>query len=75
MLGRFLNEELSSVPDIDIDFPRDIREQLIERVYERTAPITPPWSAPSPPTASAAPSATSARRSACPPRSWTASPS
>ncbi|MBA3415059.1 MAG: PHP domain-containing protein, partial [Chloroflexia bacterium] len=25
MLGRFLNEELSSVPDIDIDFPREIR--------------------------------------------------
>ena len=24
-LGRFLNRELSSVPDIDLDFPRDIR--------------------------------------------------
>ncbi|HET7092108.1 MAG TPA: error-prone DNA polymerase, partial [Thermomicrobiales bacterium] len=35
MLGRFLNEELSSVPDIDLDFPREIRETLIERVYER----------------------------------------
>jgi error-prone DNA polymerase len=34
-LGRFLNEELASVPDIDLDFPRDIRERLIERVYER----------------------------------------
>jgi len=34
MLGRFLNEELSSVPDIDLDFPREIRERLIERVYE-----------------------------------------
>ncbi|CCF84221.1 DNA polymerase III subunit alpha [Nitrolancea hollandica] len=33
-LGRFLNEELRSVPDIDLDFPRDIRERLIERVYE-----------------------------------------
>ena len=33
MLGRFLNEELSSVPDIDIDFPREIRETLIERDY------------------------------------------
>ena len=33
-LGRFLNEELASVPDIDLDFPRDIREQLILRVYE-----------------------------------------
>jgi error-prone DNA polymerase len=34
-LGRFLNDELSSVPDIDLDFPRDIREQLIVRVTER----------------------------------------
>jgi error-prone DNA polymerase len=34
-LGRFLNEELASVPDIDLDFARDIREQLILRVYER----------------------------------------
>jgi error-prone DNA polymerase len=34
-LGRFLNRELSSVPDIDLDFPRDIREQLIVRVTER----------------------------------------
>ena len=34
-LGRFLNDELSGVPDIDLDFPRDIREQLIVRVTER----------------------------------------
>jgi len=34
-LGRFLNEEISSIPDIDIDFPREIRERLIERVYEK----------------------------------------
>jgi error-prone DNA polymerase len=34
-LGRFLNEALRSVPDIDLDFPRDIREQLILRVYEK----------------------------------------
>ena len=33
-LGRFLNEELASVPDIDLDFPRDIREKLILRIYE-----------------------------------------
>jgi len=32
-LGRFLNEELGSVPDIDLDFPRDIRADLIERMY------------------------------------------
>ncbi|MCC6790648.1 MAG: DNA polymerase III subunit alpha [Thermomicrobiales bacterium] len=32
--GRFLNDEMTSVPDIDLDFPREIRERLIERVYE-----------------------------------------
>ncbi len=34
-LHRFLNEDMKSVPDIDLDFPRDIREQLILRVYEQ----------------------------------------
>ncbi|HKG44365.1 MAG TPA: error-prone DNA polymerase [Gaiellaceae bacterium] len=34
-LGRFLNRELSSVPDIDLDFPRDIREKLIVAVCDR----------------------------------------
>jgi error-prone DNA polymerase len=34
-LGRFLNETLASVPDIDLDFPREIREELIRRVYTR----------------------------------------
>jgi len=34
-LGRFLNESLASVPDIDLDFPREIREELILRVYRR----------------------------------------
>jgi error-prone DNA polymerase len=34
-LGRFINHELDSVPDIDLDFPRDIREQLILRVTEK----------------------------------------
>ncbi len=37
-LGRFLNEELTDVPDIDLDFPRDIREKLIPRVHERYGP-------------------------------------
>ncbi len=37
-LGRFLNEELTEVPDIDLDFPRDIRERLIPRVHERYGP-------------------------------------
>jgi len=36
--GRFLNRELASVPDIDLDFPRDIREALIVRVVERYGP-------------------------------------
>jgi error-prone DNA polymerase len=34
-LGRFLNRELNAVPDIDLDFPRDIREKLIIAVTER----------------------------------------
>ena len=34
-LGRFLNRELVSVPDIDLDFPRDIREKLIVAVCDR----------------------------------------
>src|SRR5579884_2636513 len=34
-LGRFLNDEMRAVPDIDLDFPRDIREKLIMRVTER----------------------------------------
>jgi error-prone DNA polymerase len=36
--GRFLNEEVTDetiAPDIDLDFPRDIREKLIPRVHER----------------------------------------
>jgi error-prone DNA polymerase len=32
--GRFLNDEATSMPDIDLDFPRDIREVLIPRVHE-----------------------------------------
>src|SRR3954467_14385666 len=34
-LGRFLNEELTALPDIDLDFPRDVREVLIPRVHDR----------------------------------------
>jgi len=33
--GRFLNDEVESMPDIDLDFPRDIREILIPRIHER----------------------------------------
>ncbi len=35
LLGRFLHEDLRGLPDIDLDFPRDIREILIPRVHER----------------------------------------
>jgi error-prone DNA polymerase len=34
-LGRFLNDALGSVPDIDLDFPREIREALILEVYRK----------------------------------------
>ena len=34
-LDRFLPEDLVTVPDIDLDFPRDIREELIKRVHAR----------------------------------------
>jgi error-prone DNA polymerase len=38
--SRFLNEEVgkeagATMPDIDLDFPRDVREALIPRVHER----------------------------------------
>jgi error-prone DNA polymerase len=33
--GRFLNDEVAAMPDIDLDFPRDIREKLIPRVHDR----------------------------------------
>ena len=34
-LGRFLAPELASVPDIDLDFPRDVREGLILEIQRR----------------------------------------
>lgn len=33
-LGRFLNDGMQGVPDIDLDFPRDIRAALIPRIHE-----------------------------------------
>jgi error-prone DNA polymerase len=41
-IGRFLHEDITGMPDIDIDFPRDIRAELIARVpkhygHERAA--------------------------------------
>ena len=37
-LERFLNDELHSLPDIDLDFPRDIRDELLQRIYDRYGP-------------------------------------
>ena len=34
-LDRFLPEDSNNVPDIDLDFPRDIREELIKRVHSK----------------------------------------
>ena len=34
-LERFINDEMGAVPDIDLDFPRDIREELIKRVHQK----------------------------------------
>jgi error-prone DNA polymerase len=34
-IGRFLHQDIAGLPDIDIDFPRDIREKLIVRIHER----------------------------------------
>ena len=34
-LERFINDEMGAIPDIDLDFPRDIREELIKRVHEK----------------------------------------
>ncbi|MGH2842671.1 MAG: DNA polymerase III subunit alpha, partial [Solirubrobacteraceae bacterium] len=34
-IGRFLSEDLTALPDIDLDFPREVREVLIPRVHER----------------------------------------
>lgn len=34
-LERFLPQDTASAPDIDLDFPRNIREELIKRVHEK----------------------------------------
>jgi error-prone DNA polymerase len=33
-IGRFLNEDLAALPDIDLDFPRDVRAALIPRIHQ-----------------------------------------
>ena len=37
-LERFISEDAGTLPDIDLDFPRGIRDALIERVHQRFGP-------------------------------------
>ena len=37
-LERFISEDAGTLPDIDLDFPRGIRDTLIERVHQRFGP-------------------------------------
>ncbi len=64
-IGRFLSEDLTSLPDIDLDFPRDIRAVLIPRVHERFGTIAQRWWRPSRPTARGGRSGSSARCWGC----------
>ena len=37
-LERFISEDMTTLPDIDLDFPRGIRDELIERVHRHFGP-------------------------------------
>ena len=37
-LERFISEEMTTLPDIDLDFPRGLRDDLIERVHRHFGP-------------------------------------
>ena len=37
-LERFISEDVGTLPDVDLDFPRGIRDTLIERVHRRFGP-------------------------------------
>ena len=37
-LERFISEDTSLLPDIDLDFPRGLRDELIQRVHRRFGP-------------------------------------
>ena len=37
-LERFISEDMTMLPDIDLDFPRAIRDELVRRVHERFGP-------------------------------------
>ena len=66
-LGRFLHEDLHGLPDIDLDFPRDVRERLIPACTSATATTARRWWRPSRRSARGGRSASSARCSGCPP--------
>ena len=71
-VGRFLNEELSTLPDIDIDFSREHREQVLQYVYTRYGREHAALVSPTSPTRRGARCATWARRWACRPTCSTA---
>ena len=37
-LERFISEDMSTLPDIDLDFPRGLRDELIKRVHRHFGP-------------------------------------
>ena len=37
-LERFISEDMTSLPDIDLDFPRNLRDELIRRVHKHFGP-------------------------------------
>ena len=37
-LERFISEEMYALPDIDLDFPRNLRDELIQRVHQQFGP-------------------------------------
>ena len=37
-LERFISEDATVLPDIDLDFPRGLRDELIERVHQHFGP-------------------------------------
>ena len=37
-LERFISEDMTSLPDIDLDFPRGLRDELIDRVHRHFGP-------------------------------------
>ena len=37
-LERFISEDMTTLPDIDLDFPRGLRDELIERVHRHFGP-------------------------------------